>query len=168
MAAAMAAVVLQFAGAANSAYAEVSVKGDVDSVRIEAHDSSLAEVLAALGAAFDVRYGSSIDLNRPVTGRLNGPLPRVISRLLQGYNYVARSSASGNIEAIFIISAAQNTAKVAPAAAGSFQNLTEAAIVLGTHSSYRPPWRPFNYSRIAQHGSGGRARPPVLSRKPSY
>jgi hypothetical protein len=164
----VAVVILHFAGFPGSAHAEVSVKGDVDAVRIEAHDSSLAEVLSALGAAFDVRYGSSIDLNRPVTGRLNGPLPRVISRLLQDYNYVARSSPAGDIEAIFIFSAAQTTAKAVPAAAGSFQHQTEAAIVLGTYSSHRPPWRPFNYSRVAQPGSAGRARPPAWSRRPSY
>jgi hypothetical protein len=60
------------------------------------------EVLAALGAAFDLRYRTSIDLNRPVAGTLRGPVSTVISSLLKDYDYVVKSSSADRIEVIVI------------------------------------------------------------------
>jgi hypothetical protein len=76
---------------AQSARADVQVQGDADQVRIAAHDATIAQVLAALGPAYNVRYRSAIPLDEAVSGTFSGPLGRVIARVLEGYSYtVAR------------------------------------------------------------------------------
>jgi hypothetical protein len=98
----VAAAALLLADASTAARAEAAVKGPMDAVQVEAHDSSIAEVLAALRAAFALQYRTSIDLNRPVTGTFSGPVLKVISHLLKDYDYVVRSSAPDRIEVIVI------------------------------------------------------------------
>jgi hypothetical protein len=72
--------------------AEPRVAGRADAVSLEADEASLADVLAALGAAFDLRYRTSVALDRSVSGRYHGPLQRVLPRLLRGYNFIIKTS----------------------------------------------------------------------------
>ena len=69
--------------------AEVRVTGEPDAVKIEANDTSVEELLTELGNNYGVRYSSSADLSRSVSGAFDGPLPQAISRVLslQGYNF---------------------------------------------------------------------------------
>ena len=66
----------------------VRVRGDMAAVRIDARRTTIAGVLSALNAAFGMSYRSSIVLDEEITGTYAGPLRRVISRVLDGYNYV--------------------------------------------------------------------------------
>jgi hypothetical protein len=78
------------AAAAPSARADVSVEGDIRAVRLEASHAPVQEVLSALGTAFNVRYRSSVSLDRGIHGTYTGRLDRVIARVLDGYNYVLK------------------------------------------------------------------------------
>jgi hypothetical protein len=73
-----------------SARAGVSVDGDVHAVRLQASHAPVGDVLSALETAFNVRYRSSIALDRGIHGTYTGRLDRVIARVLDGYNYVLK------------------------------------------------------------------------------
>jgi hypothetical protein len=94
------------------AFAETQVQGSPDAVRIEAQDSPIENVLTALGGAFDLRYRSSTNLDKKVTGTYQGPLRRVVARVLEGYNFVL-STKNGRVEVTVL--GAQNSTSVAAA-----------------------------------------------------
>lgn len=75
--------------------AEVLLEGSTADVRLEATQASVDEILVAFGRTYNVRYRTSIALDRPVTASYSGPLMRVIARVLEGYDYVARTSSDG-------------------------------------------------------------------------
>jgi hypothetical protein len=66
----------------------VRVQGDPAAFRIEAHQTTIANVLFALATAFNIRYHASIALDQVLNGTYSGSLRYVISRVLDGYNYV--------------------------------------------------------------------------------
>lgn len=78
------------------ARAEVRITGEPDAVKIEATDTSVEELLIELSNIYDVRYSSSADLSRSVSGAFDGPLQQAISRvlLLQGYNFSIETTAN--------------------------------------------------------------------------
>ena len=82
-AAALAVVIL----AANNAHADVRVNGDTRNVQVDVTQSNVAEVLSALETAFGLRINTSTALDRPVSGAFTGSLDRILSHILQGYNY---------------------------------------------------------------------------------
>ena len=71
--------------------AEIQVSGSSEAVTIEARDTSVEDILAALSRAFDMDYQSSIDLDKRLYGTYVGPLSRVVTRVLQGYNFVLKT-----------------------------------------------------------------------------
>lgn len=68
----------------------IRVRGDTAAVRLDARRTTIADVLSALNAAFDMSYRSSIVLDEEINGTYAGSLRRVISRVLDGYNYVIK------------------------------------------------------------------------------
>jgi hypothetical protein len=102
------------------AHAEAAVKGPITAVQVEARDSSVAEVLTALGAAYNVRYRTSIDLSRPVIGSFKGPLPTIIARVLKDYDYVVKRSAADRIEVIVVKFSGQDSGKVIATGASTY------------------------------------------------
>jgi hypothetical protein len=82
--------------AAASAAAEVRVI-DAGGGRlvIEAHDATVQQILDALGESRTIRFQASEALSQHVTGTYSGTLPRVLSRILVGYDHVIRSTSSG-------------------------------------------------------------------------
>jgi hypothetical protein len=79
------------ATATTPARAEMRVRGTPEAVRIEARDSSVAEVLSALSGAFNMHYQSSANLEKRLSGTYAGPLSRVLARILDGYNFVVKT-----------------------------------------------------------------------------
>jgi hypothetical protein len=67
----------------------------VGRVRIEAHEASLDQVLAALQDSHLIHLSASDPLSGTVTGTYTGTLPQVLSRILDGRNYFLRVTASG-------------------------------------------------------------------------
>ena len=78
----------------NDVRAEVRVQGEMRDVRVEAHDATVAEILAALGERFALQYRGTTG-DRGLTMTFEGPLRRVVARTLDGYNYVIRERADG-------------------------------------------------------------------------
>jgi hypothetical protein len=66
---------------------EVRVEGTAAAIRISTNGDRLADVLAALRAAFNVQYRSATPLDRAVTGTYSGALESVIPRLLKDYDF---------------------------------------------------------------------------------
>ena len=89
---------------------------------IEAHDATVQQILAALGESRTIRFQSTDALSRQVTGTYRGTLRRVLSRILDGYDHVIRSTSSG-IQ-IDIVAAAQSSK--AAASAGTAMTLAAA------------------------------------------
>lgn len=75
--------------------AEVQLSGTRDSVAMQTDNASMAEILSELSSTFKLRIeltGSSV---RRFTGAYSGSLRRVLSRLLDGEDYVIRSAGDG-------------------------------------------------------------------------
>ncbi len=77
--------------APTSVLAEIQVRGSSEAVTIAARDTSVEEVLAALSRTFDMDYQSSVDLDKRLYGTYVGPLSRVVTRILQGYNFILKT-----------------------------------------------------------------------------
>jgi hypothetical protein len=79
----------------HAALAEVKVEGRPEAVHLEIRDASLHDVLAALQARFKLRYRTADALDTPTTGVFDGPLRRVVARLLSGRDYAMEVTADG-------------------------------------------------------------------------
>jgi hypothetical protein len=71
--------------------AEIQVRGSPDAVRIEARDTPVEEILAALNRAFGMHYQLSANLDKRLSGTYVGSLRRVLTRILDGYNFVLKT-----------------------------------------------------------------------------
>ena len=94
-------LVALLANCGNPAFSEVLVEGRPEAVHIEARDAPLREVLDALRAKFNFQYRSDDALDTRMTGRFGGSLPRVIARILDGYDFAA-SIAPQNIDVLIL------------------------------------------------------------------
>lgn len=77
-------------GLATDASAEVRVEGNMRALLVTASGDSLSDVLSAVGAAFAVKYRSSVPLDGEISGAYSGSLSQVVARLLDGYNYLIK------------------------------------------------------------------------------
>ncbi len=87
-------VVAAFCAAAAPAEVRVSEAGG-GRLTVEAHDATLRQVLDALRAVRPLRLHTSDALTRTVTGTYSGSLPRVLARVLDGYDHVIHQTATG-------------------------------------------------------------------------
>ena len=78
----------------SSIRAEIRIEGDAADVRVEARDATVAEILATLGERFALHYRGTPG-SRSVTANFEGPLRRVVARVLDGYNFVIRERGDG-------------------------------------------------------------------------
>ncbi len=83
-------------------FGEVRVEGEPDAVNLDVRDTSVADVLAALGGAFNLQVRSAANLNQQVTGIYKGPLNRVLTRLLREYDFVYVEGAEGRLEVVVL------------------------------------------------------------------
>jgi hypothetical protein len=83
------------------AFDGVKVAGTAEKLRIEVSNATVDNALAALRSAVDFKCSCSPPLDRRVTGVYQGNIGRVLSRLLEGYDYVIKTSPSG-IEVIVL------------------------------------------------------------------
>ena len=101
--------------APTSVLAEMQVRGSREAVRIEARDTPVEEILAALGRAFGMHYQLLAVVDKRVSGTYVGPLPRVLARILDGYNFILKTD-NGNI-AVTVVGT-PNAAAAVPASSG--------------------------------------------------
>jgi len=90
-----------FCTLASTALAELRVSGAPAAVVVETRGATIEEVLKALQGRFKFRYRSSQALSGVISGTYSGSLQRVITRLLEGHNYVFRNSTDGLEVSIF-------------------------------------------------------------------
>jgi hypothetical protein len=123
----IAAVAAMLMAAPAPVLAAAEVSGNPQAVRIEAQNTSVADILAALGRDFGVKYTSSADLDRPITGTYEGSLQRVLARVLDGYNFIVKTR-DGRIDLTVLgtrsgtaaaVAAAPSAPQVAPVAAAT-------------------------------------------------
>jgi hypothetical protein len=89
--------------------AEVRVSGTGQAVRLETQDATVGEAMAALSMALGLRYSSaSPALNRRISGVYIGSLGHVVSRLLEGSNFVVKTSPQG-VEVVAIMDSGPTT-----------------------------------------------------------
>jgi hypothetical protein len=91
-----------------SAHADVQVSGETGAIRIVASGASLGEVLDALGTQYGLQSQLPPSLDRSISGTYDGSLAQLLSRLLQGYNFVVESTASGTKVVVYDLNAAQS------------------------------------------------------------
>jgi hypothetical protein len=70
--------------------AEVHVEGSPDAVRVTTSRDAIGEVLSAFATTFNVQYRTAIPLDAQANAAYSGSFGQVISRLLDGYNYVIK------------------------------------------------------------------------------
>jgi hypothetical protein len=76
-------------GLAPLARAEVHVEGSLSALRVSTGREAIADVLSAF-APLNVKYRSAVPLDAAAGAAYSGSLGQVMSRLLDGYNYVIR------------------------------------------------------------------------------
>jgi hypothetical protein len=78
-------------------FAAPKVSGSSQAVKIDAQNSSIKDVLSALGQKLNLQFQSSANLDKQLTGTYRGSLQRVVCRLLEGYNFIIRTN-QGQLE----------------------------------------------------------------------
>jgi hypothetical protein len=73
------------------ACAEVHIEGNPAALRVTTSQDSISDVLSALVAIFKVKYRTEIALDAVAGAAYSGSIRKVISSLLDGYNYVVKS-----------------------------------------------------------------------------
>ena len=91
----LAALVACLAAAPGVALASAQVSGTAQSVSVDAQNSTLKEVLSALGRNFHLQLQSSANLDKPISGTYHGSLQRIVARLLEGYNFIIQTNQGG-------------------------------------------------------------------------
>ena len=81
-------------GFATSAAAEVRIAGTT-ALRVTTGRDSIAAVLAALGASHKLRYRAAVPLDAAANAVYSGSLGEVLTRLLDGYNFVVKRDQDG-------------------------------------------------------------------------
>jgi hypothetical protein len=99
---------------AGSAGAEVKVTGDSKALQIEAHEASIEDVMAALGANFGLQYRGTATLDRRITGSYRGTLQQVIRRVLDGYDFIMKTNVDDIEVTVLNSKAGEASASAAP------------------------------------------------------
>jgi hypothetical protein len=77
-------------GLATAARADVHIEGSPAAVRVETERAAISDVLSAFAGTFKVTYRTAIPLDAVADATYAGSFGQVISRLLDGYNYVVK------------------------------------------------------------------------------
>jgi hypothetical protein len=82
------------------AFSELVIEGQTDRLVLKAKQEPLNDIIAALGARFDVRLKSPLAVNVRIDGNYAGSLHYIIRRLLDGYDFVLAIRQDGTVESI--------------------------------------------------------------------
>src|SRR5580704_15042215 len=88
----VAAALVAGSAAPSTAMAAAQVSGSPQNVSVDAQNSSLKDILSALGKQFNIHYQSTANLDKQLSGTYEGTLRRVVARLLEGYNFIITSN----------------------------------------------------------------------------
>jgi hypothetical protein len=144
--------------------AEMRLTGQVDAVRMEARDASIEDVLTALGATYGLRFRTATPLGAHITGTFTGPLVKVVARVLEGYDYVSKST-NGTVEVAVVGVVGDRQAVPSPATLPAFATLPPPANVPSIRAESGPVAPPalFDWERssnVAQSDQKPATLPP--------
>jgi hypothetical protein len=88
-------------GVATGACADVHVEGGPAAVRVRTDQGAISDVLAAFAGKFRVTYRTAIPLDAAADASYAGSVGQVISRLLDGYNYVVKKDGEATEITVF-------------------------------------------------------------------
>jgi hypothetical protein len=80
---------------ATSAAAEVRIDGTAAAVRVTTSRDSIADVLTAFAPDFKLRYRAAVPLDAAANAVYAGSLGEVLTRLLDGYNFIVKRNQDG-------------------------------------------------------------------------
>jgi len=121
-------------------------------IRIEAHDASLDQVLAALRDSHLIQYSAVDAPPRTITGIYTGTLPQVLSRILDGQNYFLHVTETGTeLHAI-------NTSAGTNASGGTNAALRSGIVGSAAIASEPPPTPPPTFSFTPPNPDGPQTR----------
>ncbi|HEX4557124.1 MAG TPA: hypothetical protein VH249_24250 [Xanthobacteraceae bacterium] len=86
---------------ATVARADVRVEGGPAALRVMTDQAAISDVLAAFAGKFKVSYRTAIPLDAAADAAYAGSVGQVISRLLEGYNYVVKKDGEATEITIF-------------------------------------------------------------------
>jgi hypothetical protein len=101
-------------GLGSIARAEVHIEGDQNALHITTDRDPIGDVLSAFAMTFHVQYRTAIPLDTTANVNYAGSFAQVISRLLDGYNYVIKRE-EGAIE--IVVFGVRGEVAIPPAAA---------------------------------------------------
>jgi hypothetical protein len=78
-------------GLATIGCAEVRIEGNPGAIQVTTDHDAIADVLSAVGSTFNVKYRTAVPLDAAAATTYAGSLRQVISRLLDGYDYVIKT-----------------------------------------------------------------------------
>jgi hypothetical protein len=113
--------------------AETRLTGQVDAIRMEARDASIEDVLTALGATYGLRFRTETSLGAHITGTFTGPLVKVVAQVLNGYDYVSKST-NGAVEVAVVGVVGDRQAVPSPATLPAFETLPPPATAPSTRA----------------------------------
>jgi hypothetical protein len=117
-----------------SASASTEVRGHLDEMQVQSENAPVKEVLDALSAKFKLRYRMRADVGRVLSGLYTGTLRQVLSRVLDGNDYILNISDDG-VE-VTVLGASQTPGMPSPALAGATR---DNPIVATTPAPNAPP-----------------------------
>jgi hypothetical protein len=82
--------------------AEVHVAGSPAAVRITTSRDTISNVISTLATTFHVQYRTAVPLDAAADASYSGSFRQVISRLLDGYNYVIKGDDSKTTEIVVL------------------------------------------------------------------
>ena len=83
--------------------AEVRISGSADALQIEVDNGTLDEIIGRLRAEYKLEIRTTEALQARIDGSYRGSLRKVVSRLLDGYNYViGRKRETGALDVIVL------------------------------------------------------------------
>lgn len=88
----IAVIVTVFGVALDSAAATTKIEGQVDSLQLAVDNASTREILDALSRKFKLTYSMPAMAGRQLTGQFSGALSEVLSRVLDGSDYIVEVS----------------------------------------------------------------------------
>src|SRR5690348_10441262 len=92
---------LSFLFGVRAASAATQIDGAADGLRVNARDATIIEILDALKSRFKLTYQARAYDRQPLTGIYSGTLRAALGQILEGNNYVLKSSDEGLEVVIF-------------------------------------------------------------------
>ena len=147
-------------------HAEVRVSGSEDNVVLRANNATMPEILSGVESALHLKVTITGPMTRQFTGVYSGPLRRVLSRLLDGVNYIVSSAPDGMV--VTIVSPAAPRSAVAGIAQAPAARIAAPSAVGSEEMAQTQPqgWTPTE-DPFSAYKPGGANAGPAAPRSPA-